>query len=513
MKTAWAYARFSSDHQREESIDAQLRAITDYCQRNGYILTNIYRDEAKSATTDDRPQFQQIFSDIGTAPPDAVIVHKLDRFSRDRYDSAFYKRKLKEKGVQLLSVLENIDGSPESIILESVLEGMSEYYSKNLAREVKKGKNETAHQCKHNGGNPPLGYDIDTDGNYVVNPSEAAIVRQIFKMYLQDISYVKMAEQLNKKGHRTKWNRPFTKHSFHDLLKNEKYKGLFLYGKTEAPLGKQRIPKQAHIIIEDGVPAIIEPEIWERVNEKMKQNKKRNAAKTAKRIYLLSGLIYCGDCGEYMSGNTRKSGNSTFASYDCTGRRKKKNGCKMRSVKKEYIESMVLDYMAEEFFNDKNVWTLVEKLKKRSQEYKSESELELESLQTELIKEQKELDNILRLIENGAGKPWMVEKGDQHYDRINYCKEKIEYIKNLAQTTRLTDQQMYDYIMKDSDIKDKSPEEQKRIIQTYVEKVVIFNDSIDIHLIVTKNGADEGNRTLVASLGSWSSTIEPHPHM
>ena len=210
MKTAWAYARFSSDHQREESIDAQLRAIQDYCQRSGYVLTNIYRDEAKSATTDDRPQFQQMFKDVNSTPPDVVIVHKLDRFSRDRYDSAFYKRKLKERGVQLVSVLENIDGSPESIILESVLEGMSEYYSKNLAREVKKGKNETAHQCKHNGGNPPLGYNIDENGNYVINPSEAAVVRQIFEMYAEDTSYTKMAEKLNKQGHRTKWGRAFT---------------------------------------------------------------------------------------------------------------------------------------------------------------------------------------------------------------------------------------------------------------------------------------------------------------
>ena len=135
MTIAWAYCRFSSDHQREESIDAQIRAIRDYCGRNRITLEKIYRDEARSATTDDRPSFQQMFSDIKEYPCDLVIVHKLDRFSRDRYDSAFYKRKLKERGIRLVSVLENIDGSPESIILESVLEGMSEYYSRNLARE------------------------------------------------------------------------------------------------------------------------------------------------------------------------------------------------------------------------------------------------------------------------------------------------------------------------------------------------------------------------------------------
>lgn len=155
------YARYSSDNQREESIDAQIRAIKAYAEREGHSIVKIYTDEAKSATTDNRPQFQQMIADSSSGFFDCVIVHKLDRFARDRYDSAIYKRKLKINGVSVLSVLENLDGSPESIMLESVLEGMAEYYSKNLAREVMKGMSETAYQCRHTGGTPPLGYDVD----------------------------------------------------------------------------------------------------------------------------------------------------------------------------------------------------------------------------------------------------------------------------------------------------------------------------------------------------------------
>ena len=135
-----------------------------------------YIDEAKSATSDNRPQFKQMVADSKDRDFDYVIVHKLDRFSRDRYDSTVYKRALNKNGVKLISVLENLDDSPESIILESVLEGMSEYYSRNLAREVMKGKMETAYQCKHNGGIPPLGYDVSKDNTYVINPYEAEAV-------------------------------------------------------------------------------------------------------------------------------------------------------------------------------------------------------------------------------------------------------------------------------------------------------------------------------------------------
>lgn len=130
------YARFSSDNQREESIEAQLRAMHEYCSRNSIVVIHEFCDRAKSATTDDRPEFLKMIAASREGDFDFAIVHKLDRFSRNRYDSAYYKRELKKNGVQLLSVLEQMDDSPESIILESVLEGMSEYYSKNLAREA-----------------------------------------------------------------------------------------------------------------------------------------------------------------------------------------------------------------------------------------------------------------------------------------------------------------------------------------------------------------------------------------
>lgn len=141
---AVAYPRYSSDNQREESINAQMGAIEEYCQRKGYTLVGTYPDEAKSATTDQRPNFQRMMKDSEKGMFDVVIVHKFDRFARDRYDSAYYKRLLKKNGVRLESVLEQLDDSPESVILESVLEGMAEYYSKNLAREARKGMLENA---------------------------------------------------------------------------------------------------------------------------------------------------------------------------------------------------------------------------------------------------------------------------------------------------------------------------------------------------------------------------------
>ena len=157
--SAVIYARFSSHNQRDESIDAQERACRDYAKRKGLNVIDLYADRAKSGTNAERDEFQRMIKDSAEGNFRYLIVHKLDRFSRDKYDAVIYKRRLKANGVIILSVTENLDDSPESIMLESVIEGMAQYYSKNLAREVKKGQIETALQHTHLGGTPPLGFN------------------------------------------------------------------------------------------------------------------------------------------------------------------------------------------------------------------------------------------------------------------------------------------------------------------------------------------------------------------
>ena len=234
MKKAVAYARFSSDNQREESIDAQLRAIEEYAERNNILIIDNFIDEARSATNDNRPAFQKMIEASYNNNFEHVLVHKLDRFSRDRYDSAIYKRKLKLNGVSVLSVLENLDNSPESIILESVLEGMNEYYSKNLSREVKKGLKENALKCKFNGGSPPLGYDVDDNKELIINDDEARAVRLIYERYLSGHGYSTIQDNLNNLGYKTKKGNEFSKNSIYEILRKEKYIGKYVFKRKKS---------------------------------------------------------------------------------------------------------------------------------------------------------------------------------------------------------------------------------------------------------------------------------------
>ncbi len=357
---AVGYTRFSSDGQREESIEAQIRAITDYAERNGYALHTIYTDRALSGTTDNRPDFIRMIDDAKSGAFDVIIVHKLDRFARNRADGAIYRRELEKCGVKLISVLENFDDSPESVILQSVIEGYNEYYSRNLRREVLKGLRENALTCRFTGGIPPLGYDINKDTlKYEINPFEAEAVKLIFKMYLEGAGYTAIIDELNRHSFTTKRGKPFGKNSLFEILKNEKYSGVYVYNKTvpvdaEGKWNRHQSRNDDEIIrIEGGIPQIISKEDFQKVQQKMEARRHKSATFKAKQEYLLSGKIRCGECGSNYCGNSRKATdkNPLYISYNCV----KRNGsikCKNPGIKRDFLEELVLDRLSKAVFSE-----------------------------------------------------------------------------------------------------------------------------------------------------------------
>ena len=296
------YARYSSDNQRSESIDAQLRAMKAYCEQNKFVIVETYINEARSATTDNRPSFQKMIADSANHSFNILLVHKLDRFARNRYDSAVYKRELKKNGVQVYSVLENLDNSPESIMMEAVLEGMAEYYSQNLGREVIKGMRENALKCIHTGGKPPLGYDVDPETKkLVINEYEAETVRLIFDMYDKNYSYNAMIKVLDEQGRTTKSGSSFKKTSFNSILKQEKYKGTFVWNRAasknfdDTHNSHASKPLNEQVRVDGGCAAIVDEALFNRVQDKMNDNRKSNLRSGGKRHYMLGGMgkIYC----------------------------------------------------------------------------------------------------------------------------------------------------------------------------------------------------------------------------
>ena len=361
-----AYCRFSSDAQREESIDAQLRAIRSYAEHNNMTIIGEYIDRARSATSDQRPEFQRMIRDAGEGTFSAVVVHKLDRFARNRYDSAHYRHQLKRCGVSIRSVVENLDDTPESIIMESVLEGMAEYYSKNLAREVLKGLTENALNGKHTGGIPALGYDVDPQTKHLVmNEREAETVRLIFQRASQGVGYGELIDELNRLGHTTKKGQVFSKNSLHSILRNPKYCGLLLFKRTCGRNidGKRNMNKYRQdedmIRVEGGVPAIVPQEQFDRVQEILSRRMQTRKHSHAKEVYLLTGKLVCTQCGGAYVGSRRhrsKKEGTIWVGYGCNRRhRTASKVCQNKAISRDQLEAFVLEKLSAYVFSERYI--------------------------------------------------------------------------------------------------------------------------------------------------------------
>lgn len=488
---AVAYCRYSSDNQRQESIDAQIRDIKAYAQNNNYELIKVYIDEAKSATTDNRPNFQKMIFDSNKNIFEIVLVHKLDRFARDRYDSSYYKRKLKNNGVRVISITEKLDNSPESVILESVIEGMSEYYSKNLARETMKGLKENAYSCKHTGGCPPFGYDIDESLYYVINKHEAIAVKHIFSEYGNGNSYKAIISWLKERGYKTKRGGDFHQSSLYSILKNEKYTGIYIYNKTtRAKNRKTDLPnKEEDVIrIEGGIPALIDKDTFLKTRKKLEENKKRSQSFKAKEIYLLSGLLTCGKCNAPMHGSRRKSGTTKtiWASYQCSN--KKNKLCDMREKSKNKIEKLVIEKLTTEVFNPNQIKNIANLVYKKYQSMTRDSDNNINIFKSKLKEVEKQIDNIVLAIADGMYHSSMKSK----LEELEFKKTELVSIILDEESKKgydLSIDSIIKYLNLGKELANKPLEEQKRIIKTFVNQVTVYDDYIDIDLYVdTMNG-------------------------
>lgn len=482
IRRAVAYGRFSSSNQRDESIDAQLRAIGDYCEREGIQLVEVYTDEAQSATTDNRDDFMVMIDALlkgKLTDIDAVLVHKFNRFARNKYDSALYKKRLRDMGIKVISVTQPIDDSPEGRILESMIEAMDEYYSENLALEVKKGMLENALKGKHTGGGKLLGLSVDSEGYYY--PDENAhIVKRIFNEFAMGVPKLKIVERLNREGYRNQYGRPFNVRTIYSLLQNEKYIGNFVYNHTST-----------ETIRLDGIikEPIIDADLWETVQKKrIATNKPRHR----KRNYFMTGTLRCGICGFTYCGSgakkKQKNGEVYTASYyKCAGKDKNKNGCTNTSLNKEYYEKLVTDTITEAILTDNAINNIAVQVLNTLEEERKAPLTPTKKLKQQLEKVKKKQEKLMELfIDGGLDKNMLEEKNrDLKEERKNIENqiEKNDYLEN-SQSLDVSDIVEFLQAYKQS-IKEHTDEEYAQVIfSTFVEKITVFPDTLDISLRV-----------------------------
>ena len=338
MSNIVIYARYSSHSQTEQSIEVQLSTCYDYARNNGYTVIAEYIDRAQSGTSDSREQFQQMIADSDKKHFQFVLVYQLDRFTRNRFDSATYKAKLKKNSIHVIYARENIIDDVSGILIEGVLESMAEYYSAELSQKIRRGMNLNAEKCLSTGSNPGLGFKVDEERRFQIDTETAPIIKQIFEMYAEGKTVTEINKYLNDRQNKTSKGKEFNKNSLHRMLRNKRYIGTYIYKDKEVP---------------NGMPRILDDELFERVQGILDRNKKAPARSRGTEEYLLTTKLFCGHCREMMTGygGTGKSG-KMYRYYSCNNAKKKK--CDKKIVSKEAIEDRVI-LECRKLLTDKNI--------------------------------------------------------------------------------------------------------------------------------------------------------------
>ena len=461
------YARFSCHRQTEQSIEGQLKVCYDYAKANDYTVIGEYIDRAQSGTTDNRPEFKRMIADSEKHTFEGVLVYQLDRFARDRYASATYKYKLRKNGVRVISAREPITDDASGILVEGLLESMAEYYSVELSQKIRRGHSINASKCLSNGSNPGLGYKVNKeDRSFYVDEFEAAIVREIYERYARGEPKTDIIKDLNRRQLKTSIGNPFSLTSLTRLLTNKRYIGYYLYSGKEIP---------------DGMPRIIEDDLFYRVQENLDRNRHAQAKKKGDDAYILTTKLFCGHCKEMMVGvcGTGKSG-AIYNYYVCKDARKKK--CDKKSINKQFIEDLVINECLKLLTEEKKLYIA----KKVSEECSQNPDnLSIKYLKRSIKEIDDAIENMWISIEKGGDAVSLTERINRRQEE----KAKLEEQLAVEQNKRviLTEAQVLAFLDYVSDLNGNDVMKRTAIINIFVHSIYLYDD----HLTLIINGSNK----------------------
>ncbi len=476
-KLAVIYARYSSSNQRDVSIEQQVNACRKYADANGYEVVKVYADHAMTGTNDNRPEFRQMIRDSESGAFDFVIVYTLDRFSRNKYDSAIHKHTLKENGVSVLSAMENIQDGPVGVLMESVLEGFAEYYSRELSQKVKRGMASNAEKCMTLGPHP-LGYTRGPDGRYAIVPAEAEIVREIFNRVAAAEPFADIFRDLNARGIRTKSGAEWNRCSLTTLIHNEKYIGVYQHS------GYRN---------ENGIPPIVTKELFEKVQEYCRTKPKARHSPTKRRrdagTYLLTGKAYCGECKSPMVGisGTSKTGALHFY-YNCKTHRADISACRKKAIPRDWAEEQVCRQLRLIISRPEVTAALVDATMDYLKQSRDTEEI---NTLTALLKQVTiEKENTLKAIRAGVYASSVQQMLQELEDEESALRGKI----SLAQDRIKADITREDVIafvesFQDGDIHDKAYQEQ--LFDAFLVRAYFYDDKLVVVFNYTGKGTEE----------------------
>lgn len=465
------YARYSSDNQRDASIDQQVKACKKYADTLGFEILRVYDDRALTGKTDRRPNFLQMIKDSAKKRFQFVIVYSLDRFSRNKYDSAIHKHTLKENGVRVLSAMEHITDDPTGQLMESILEGFAQYYSDELSQKINRGLTDNAEKGIVNG-SVPLGFRRGHDGYPEIVPEEAEIVREIFRRVAEGEMLIRIIEDLNRRGIKTKLGREFTRSSFNRMLSNERYIGVYRY---------------KGIVHPEGFPAIVSKDLYydvqKRIGEKPNARGSGMRRKTEFGTYLLTGKLVCGKCGALMTGISGVGRHGDRCFYYACVRKKNERACDKKNVRRDPVELAITTYLQQLLMDD----DLIEWMAEQATAYQNTNRDvdEYDTIARKLRETAEKRKNIMAAIEAGIFTASTKDRLEELEREEEQLKVQLAVIKKELEDA-ITKEMIISYLesLRDGDVNNKKF--QQLMIDSFLGKAIIYDDRIKLLFDITK---------------------------
>lgn len=459
------YARYSSNKQTEQSIEGQLRVCKEYAERNNLTIMHEYIDRAKSGTKDNRPDFLQMIDDAKKKEFEAILVYKLDRFSRNKYDSVVYKHKLEKFGVKVISATESISDGPEGKLVEGLLEMIAEMYSMDLSQKTKRGMKESLIKGNFIGGHILYGYKV-IDKKIYIDEDKAAAVRYLFEEYANGKPKKQIIKELNDKGFRTRNNRLLTTNNFQNNLSNKKYIGVYDNGTVQNL---------------DYYPAIISKELFDKVQKRLAINK-HNAGKQKSPIeYLLTGKLFCGYCGNSMVGVSGTSQKGTKHCYYACSVKYKLHKCNKKYENKESMEQLVIDETIKNVLIEENIKTIARSVVEETN--KNASLLKIKEYENRINQIEKNLDKCFDDIffnDNDDLKIRLKNKADSLSLQKKDLQEELKKLK-LASKLNHSEQDIVNIISFYVSQNKEDIEFKRKIINSFINRIYVFDNRLVIY--------------------------------
>lgn len=449
------YARYSSDSQRETSIEDQLRECRQWAEAHGFQIVGEYCDYAISGRTDDRPQFQKMILDAEKGMFSAVIMYQTSRFARNRYDAALYKHRLKKAGVTVHYAAMSIPDGPEGIILEALMEGMDEYYSVNLSQNIRRGQDGNA--LKGIAMNAaPIGLKINEKRMYDIDPNTGPHVLRAFQMIDEGRMQVEVLAYFNSLGLRTSKGNPFNKSSLRTMWRNRKYLGEYQY---------------RDVVIPDIIPQLIPDDLFHRVNARIDKNKFTNGGRARSVTeFLLTGKLICGHCGKPMIGcsGTGKTGAIHYY-YSCTSRRREHN-CDKANERKDALEIAIVRETIQHVLQPAVLSSLIDHAMALLEKEIVEDPI-LRTLEAEKKTVETSLQNLMRAIEDGLYTPTTKKRLEELEQQQTDISSRIAVQKSSRPVITREHLQYFLESFRDGDVND--PNHRRRVIDALVHSVTL----------------------------------------